>query len=237
MHFLLLLVLLVLITQPISAWAQSWPQSPPNNGNQAGNNALTNFFNNQAVNGSNASSYANSLNNTPYSNPGLVPKFTPDFWTRLLNRQQIIAAGTILNGTLEDDLSSKNSRIGDTFSILLTDGYSANNQQLIPPLAKVVGVVTAASPVSAKNTTSPGSLQASIQTLALPDGRTVPIMASIVYNPDQANKIDVKKNRGIPVGEYAQQFEYSVYNFAGSATRMFGFPFGYKNQTTSREKS
>ena len=97
----------------------------------------------------------------------------------------MVDAGTVLNGTLVDELSSKKSKIGDTFSILLTEGYVRDNVQLIPANSKIVGAVNAVTPASTTSNGVAGSVQVSLQTLVMPDGRSMPISASILYNPNQ----------------------------------------------------
>ena len=206
----------------------SLQQLPPssNNQSQPSSNAIDKLFSNPAS--SYASLYANPNTNSPYGSIEGVPK--GDFWGGLFHRH-IVDAGTVLNGTLEDDISSKTSKIGDIFSILLTNGYTSNNEQLIPAYTKIVGTIVAVTPAKQTKNGVAGSVQINLQTLVLPDSTSMPISASVQYNPNQPKKFDITKGRGIPIGEYAQSFEYSAVSAAGSFTRQLGFPLPYKTQT------
>lgn len=206
-------------------------QQPPVTQNGNTSNILEKLFANPAANGAFANINAVPNADSAYNSIKGVPRFQNSFWGGLFNKQ-LVDAGTVLNGTLEDDLSSKSSKVGDTFSILLLDGYTLNNVQLIPLNARIVGVVSAATPASHQNNGVAGSIQISLQALVLPDGTSMPIIANVMYNPNQPSKIDIKKGRGIPIGEYASAIEYSVVQAAGSLTRQVGLPLPYKTQTS-----
>jgi hypothetical protein len=207
----------------------SLQQLPPSgNPNQPAGNIIEKLFSNPAAAGSSASLYANPY--SPYASAGSVSQFPSDFWGSLFHRH-IVDTGTVLTGTLEDDLSSNTSKVGDVFSILLADGYKLNNEQLIPQNAKIVGTVVAATPASKKGNGIAGSVQISLQALVLPDGSSMPINAAIQYNPNQPAKFDITKGRGIPLGEYASSLEYSAIYAAGALTRQVGLPVAFKTQT------
>jgi len=228
----LLFALAILIVSTNIAIAQVSPLQQPQslgNQNQPPVNIMNNLFNNPAASNY-ASSEANPYGNSPYSYMGGLPQFPSNFWGNLINRH-IVEPGTVLTGTLQDDLSSKTSKTGDVFAIILTEGYRLNNELLIPANAKIVGTVVSAIPAAHTHNGVPGSLQISLQTLSLPDGRSVPINAIIQYNPNQSAKIDIKKGRGIPVGEYLQSAKYSIFNAGGSLTRQVGLPLPIKTQT------
>lgn len=229
-----LLILVVLSNSNVFAQVSPLQQPPPPAGshNETPGNVIEKLFSNPAANSSYASLYASPNSNSPYASVDGVPRFPSNFWGGLLHRH-IVDAGTVLNGTLEDELSSKKSKIGDTFSILLADGYRLNNEQLIPQNAKIVGAVVSVTPASHKTNGVAGSVQISLQTLVLPDGASMPISASIMYNPNQPDKIDIKKGRGVPVGEYAKSLEYMGVYAAGSLTRTIGLPLPVKTQTSS----
>ncbi len=159
------------------------------------------------------------------SNPS--GQISPDYWNNLMNRR-IIGAGTVLTGVLEDDISSKKSKAGDVFSILLSDGYSFNNQLWLPQNSKIVGTVVSASPAGKNRNGLAGSIQVSLQTLVLPDARTIPISASIEYNPaQQPTKTSTKKNYSLPVAQYGTSIGSGLLSTAGALTRQFGLPISH----------
>ncbi len=181
---------------------------------------------------------ANPIAN-PYTNhfAGMeMPKFKSDFWTNAPRPpqhagQHIVDANTVLTGILQEDVSSKTSKPGDVFSILLADDYVVNDQVLIPKNSRFVGSVLAAAPAKKNLNGMPGNLQVSIQAIVNSVGVSVPVKAFIEYDPSQHTKIDTKKSRGVPVGEWAKSAQYAVHYTAGSIGSRLGIPLLYKGQT------
>jgi len=210
-------------------YTQNYPQNyqpdyPP--GNAFNNNPSGNVFGNPIANpGTN-----------PYASlePGV--KQTSNFWTSLANipnllNPHILANGTVFNGVLQEDISSKTSKAGDVFSIMLSDDYTMNNQLLIPKESRFVGSVVSVTPAKTTRNGAPGNLQVSMQTLVTPDGVSIPVNAFIDYDASQQTKTDIKKSRGVPVGEWAKSAEYMMYYAAGGLGSRLGVPFLYKGQT------
>ncbi len=201
------------------------PQNPTGNWpSVAGNNGDTN------------NPVANSYNN-PFASFN-APQYKSDFWTKTpilpgVQSGNVISAGTVLTGILQEDISSKKSKAGDVFSIMLIDDYKVNNQILIPKNSSFVGSVVSAAPAKKGLNGTPGSLQVSLQTLVSPDGTSIPVNAFIDYDPNQHQKTDIKKSRGVPVGEWAKSIEYSIYYAVGGIGSRLGVPVLYKGQTGS----
>lgn len=153
--------------------------------------------------------------------PPSVTTYTPN----------VIDTGTVLNGILQEDVSSKKSKNADVFSIMLPENYMVNNRLLIPQYSKFVGSVVSVSPAKKAKQGNPGNLQVSIQTLVTPDGISVPVSAFIDYNPNENTKTDLKKKPFIPVGEWAQSARYAVLYYGGGLGSRLGVPVLYKGQT------
>jgi hypothetical protein len=134
---------------------------------------------------------------------GFVPKVTSDFWQQQLSNR--IAAGTVLSGILEDNLSSLKSKRGDIFSIRLQDGFAVNGNQIVPPNSRIVGTVTDVVSAKSYRQGAPGTLSVSLQSLVLPDGRNIPFFGFIVWDPTMA-KHQPSKN-GKPVSDTVNKID------------------------------
>lgn len=154
-------------------------------------------------------------------------KLTPEYWSKILNKRTL-NIGTVLTGVLDDTISSKTNKGGDVFSIVLNEGYTSNNNQLVIPInTRVVGTIMAASPASQKSRT-PGTLQVSLQAIVLPDARSFPISASIEYNPNnKLTPVNNKRSFGVPAGQYGLSAVSGLANTASSITRTFGLPISH----------
>ena len=95
-----------------------------------------------------------------------------------------VPIGTLLNGVLEDDLSSAKSHRGDVFSIRLEDGYFNNGIEVVPRHSRILGAVIFVSPSLINGHGHPGNLQVNLQTIVFPDGRNTPIAGFLVHNPN-----------------------------------------------------
>jgi|SRR5277367_3574791 len=157
---------------------------------------------------------------------GSMPQ-SGNFWQSFMANR--VNAGTILTGTMQDNLSSKKNNIGDVFAVILDQGYSAQDKQVIPPGSKVLGSVTQVTPAKTMRNGAPGNLSISIQTIVFPDGRTAPIAAFVQINPNQAanrDQIAGKKgqpiNKSIPLASYGNSLKGMGFGSVTSLTRMFG---------------
>lgn len=149
----------------------------------------------------------------------LMPKFTPDFW-KGFKQPTFLPAGTVLTGVLQDKLSSKNSRVGDLFAIVLPDGYREAGNQLLPNGAKVVGAVANVLPASQMRNGNPGQIDITLQTLVLPDGRTTPIYGFIERNPNLApNQNTSPTRKTLPIRQYLQSLKNSAVNMVNTVSR------------------
>jgi len=85
-------------------------------------------------------------------------------------------AGSVLPVKLDDELSSNNTRKGDTFTVTIRNDADAEYYRL-PTGTRIEGVVRE---VHAKKGDDPGVLDLSFRTLRLPDGRSYPIEGSLI---------------------------------------------------------
>jgi hypothetical protein len=155
---------------------------------------------------------------------GRVPKFDPAIFQQM--QASRVMPGTVLTGILENEVSSKNSKSGDIFFIRLEDGYISNGVQLVPPQSKILGTVTSSISSKTRKGAAPGSVSIALQTLILPDGRTLPFTGFIQHNPqDDASN----QSNSDPIGtggKYAKQAGYGAMNFI---TRRVGYPMYMPN--------
>ncbi len=125
--------------------------------------------------------------------------------------QQILSTrippGTVLTGTINDDLSSQKSQIGDLFSIVLTDGFFLNGLEVIPRNARIVGTVVNVREAGAQRGGGmPGTVEIALTTLVFPDGRSTPFVGNFDHNPSSIQKKPPKvANSGFGLGSYGQQ--------------------------------
>jgi len=150
-----------------------------------------------------------------------------NYWQNFMANR--INAGTMLTGTMQDSLSSKNNNVGDVFAIVLDQGYSVQDKVVIPAGSKVLGSVTQVTPAKAMRNGAPGNLSISIQTIVFPDGRSAPIGAFVQINPNAAanrNTVAGKKgqslDKSVPLAAYGNSLKGMGYNAVGGITRMFG---------------
>ncbi len=155
---------------------------------------------------------------------GLVPKFDPSIFQQM--QASRVMPGTVLTGILESEVSSKNSKSGDIFFIRLEDGYINNGVQLVPPQSKILGTVTTSISSKTRKGAAPGSVSIALQTLILPDGRTLPFTGFIQHNPQDDASNQSSRNPMGTAGKYAKQTGYGAMNFV---TRRVGFPMYMPN--------
>jgi len=118
-----------------------------------------------------------------------------------------IPTGTVLTGTLHDDLSSHKSQVGDLFSIILDDGFFLNGIEVIPRRARIIGTVVSVTGSSARGGMGmPGNVSIGLTTLVFPDGRSMPFGGVLDHNPAAIQKQPPKVvNSGFGLGSYGQQ--------------------------------
>lgn len=127
------------------------------------------------------SNYMGNVNPKAMSITG-PESFTPEFWQgqHVLDR---VPVGTVLTGVIDDTISSASSKVGDIFSITLSDGFVAsNNKVILPKGCRIVGKVLNVTPSVTQNHGNPGSIQISLQSLVLPDGTNIPFFGFIARN-------------------------------------------------------
>jgi len=158
--------------------------------------------------------------------PGqLPPQLSGNIWQSIMVNR--VNTGSILQGTMQDTISSKLSKVGDIFTIVLDQGYSWQDKLIIPAGARVLGSVIAVNPAKKMANGAPGNLQVSIQTIVFPDGRTAPLFAFMQMNPNAQN--NTKTNQGgqldnkIPLSSYANSARGMGMSALSGVTRVFGF--------------
>jgi hypothetical protein len=119
-----------------------------------------------------------------------IQAFTPAMLKQASASQ--LGAGTVLTGTLEDDLSSAKNKVGDVFSIRLENGFSSNGVVIIPPQSKVLGTITSVKTAKMQKFGAPGALDVSLQTLIFPDGSSARIYGFVEHN----SAMDMKTKNG-----------------------------------------
>ncbi|MBX9671461.1 MAG: hypothetical protein K2X93_27980 [Candidatus Obscuribacterales bacterium] len=135
----------------------------------------------------------------------------PDYLKGILGQR--LNAGTVLTGVAEADLSSKSSKRGDVFAIVLPHGFGDGNEMLVPPGSRILGVVVEAFAAKTQRVGMPGRLSISLKTLVFPDGRTTKINAMIDHNPahDQGSEPKTRFS-GLNAGDYGNAFKGMLYS-------------------------
>lgn len=143
--------------------------------------------------------------------PGLATSVGTDFWKSgggYLDNS--VEAGTVMTGILQEDISSNKSKPGDVFSIVLPYGAQSNGKQIVPGSAKIVGVIQSVTPAKELRFGHPGSVEVSLQSLVLPDGRAVRFHGFIDYNANLDPRVQPKVRTAGPkfadYGMYAKSF-------------------------------
>lgn len=138
-------------------------------------------------------------------------KFSPDFFKQFMSSR--INPGTILTGVIEDDLSSGGSKKGETFAIILEDGYAVEGKELIPKGSRILGSVNNTTPARYRKHGMPGQITISLQTLVFPDGRTTNFNGFIDHNPNHLQESEPKtKFAGFNFSDYGQSLKGMLYS-------------------------
>ncbi len=127
-----------------------------------------------------------------------------------------VPIGTLLSGTLEDDLSSGKNKRGDVFSIRLEDGYFKNNIEVVPRHSRIVGSVINVVPSRNSGMGHPGNLQVNLQTIVFPDGSNTPISGFLVHN---SNMDETQNPRKANVGSAASYYPKATMSSLGMVGR------------------
>jgi hypothetical protein len=113
-------------------------------------------------------------------------------------RLYTVPANTVMRVRLNEQLSSKNARVGDRFSANLTEPvYASGGTEVIPVGSKVWGRVTT---VTRAQRRKPGSISVSFNSIQLPTGRTAVINGSLSslqaddVNSDNEGSVEGRKN-------------------------------------------
>ncbi len=87
-----------------------------------------------------------------------------------------VAADTVIRVRLNQELNSKTARVGDRFSTTVTEPVHSGGVEVIPVGSKIWGRVTT---VKRAQRRSPGSIDVSFTSVAMPNGRTAVINGSL----------------------------------------------------------
>lgn len=158
--------------------------------------------------------------------PGSPGSPGSSIWNQTGNR---VGNGTLLNGVLEDNLSSGKNKPGDVFSIRLEDGLYKNGIEVIPRHSKIVGAVIHTVPGGMQIHGNPGNLQVSLQTLVFPDGRNTPISGFLVHNSNMDMMNDPRKgSAAFAASYYPKQVVHSLGSIGRTLSgRAIGIKPGY----------
>ncbi|MGI8735597.1 MAG: hypothetical protein ACR2LM_20125 [Pyrinomonadaceae bacterium] len=87
-----------------------------------------------------------------------------------------VPADTVIRVRLNEELNSRNARVGDRFSTTVTEPVHSGGAEVIPVGSKIWGRVNT---VKRAQRRSPGSIDVSFASVALPNGRTAVINGSL----------------------------------------------------------
>jgi hypothetical protein len=173
-----------------------------------------------------------AVGNVPgYLAPGSQPPANlSNFWQtgagNLARDENVIGENVVLTGILDDDLSSKTSKVGDVFAIVLEDGYVVSGKTLIPKGSRIIGSVAAVTPAKSLYNGYPGTLQISLQSLVLPDGSNMPVYAFLDHNPNSTvPPPNQQRKYGVPVAQYGKSLSSGLLTSLGSLGTRAGLPF------------
>jgi hypothetical protein len=100
-----------------------------------------------------------------------------------------VDTGTVMRVRMNSTISSKTAKVGDTFTVTVTEPvYSSNGVVVIPNGSTLTGQVNAVKP--AANGGKPGEIDASFIKLKLPNGRTRTINGSLTELTSGKTKTD-----------------------------------------------
>jgi len=109
-----------------------------------------------------------------------------------------VAAGTEMRATLDTPLSTKTSKPGDRFTATVSQPVSGSNGVVIPAGARIEGEVAEAEQgKTLPSVRGRGKLNLRFRDIVLPNGKTVPLIATLVsVNNTSGKKIQNADNEG-----------------------------------------
>lgn len=152
-----------------------------------------------------------------------MERFSLNYW----KQPNYLKIGAILNGVIEDDISSNRSKPGDSFTITLVNGYSDDGIEILPRQTRIVGTIVSAMPAKMMHGYMPGKLEVSLQTMVFPDGRHTRFYGYLAHNPVSDYKTN-PRNKTIKedFANYGLLLRNSVTGFLGTVSRHAGLPLG-----------
>lgn len=91
-----------------------------------------------------------------------------------------VPAGTPMSARTEQPMGSQFSQVGDSFTATLSSPIYGSGGMVAPPGSKVIGNISAINPPGRAG--EPASMELRIHTLMTPDGKRIPLSASIDKN-------------------------------------------------------
>ncbi|CAN5605154.1 hypothetical protein BH10CYA1_BH10CYA1_11840 [soil metagenome] len=160
-----------------------------------------------------------------------IQAFTADFFKQATTTR--LAAGTVLTGILEDDLSSGNNHVGDVFSIRLEHGFSSNGVVIIPPQSKVLGSIISVKPARTQKFGAPGAMDVSLQAIVFPDGRSARVYGFVEHNP--AMDLKHKNGTGSAMSGPISSMKASALSVLAGINQKTNLPISMPNMRTGLE--
>jgi hypothetical protein len=109
-----------------------------------------------------------------------------------------VPEGTSIVGTLDDTIGTKESKVGDQFTVTVTQPITAEGgETVVPAGSKVVGRVTAVQP--SKHVGEQAAIKVDFDQLRA-KGRSYPLKAEVVKADVETNRTNSKYGRNIGVG-------------------------------------
>ncbi|MEO6670276.1 MAG: hypothetical protein ABIN36_12415 [Ferruginibacter sp.] len=108
---------------------------------------------------------------------------------------KVIPAGTTVNVTLQQDLSSKNAKVGDVINFITSDEVIVNDYVLVHKGVKVTGTVTES--VKAKGRNKAGTLNFTIEKMYLDNDKVIKLTTEL-KNKAKDNSVSVVKKVLLP---------------------------------------
>jgi len=137
-------------------------------------------------------------------------------------RLYTVSTGTVFRVRMNNTLSSKTARIGDTFTTTVTEPvYSSTGQVVIPVGSTVAGRVTSVTP--AKKGGNPGQIGVSFTSIKLPTGRTRAINGALTDLDTKKAKSD---NESVASGDKMKNRKIIFIGGGGAGGAVLGAAVG-----------
>jgi hypothetical protein len=152
----------------------------------------------------------------PVLKPGAKRKTTPS------EKYYEVNAGTVIRVRMDDSLSSKTARVGDRFTVTVTEPvYSSNGIVVIPQGSKITGRVN--SVVPAKKGGKPGQIDVSFVSVRLPNGTVRAINGSLTALDSKSAKSD---EEGVASGDRMKHRKVIFIGGGGAGGAIIGAAIG-----------